>query len=454
LNYCFVTWIFEQNTGVIAKPLSSVYHISIIEAVLHPELSAAEYQGVTMPQEVDFAKVHQLLIESYNLEELRTLCLQLSVPFDDLGGEGRQAKAREMLLWMNRRGRLDDLVAALAYQQPTASGKVDLAIVTAMPEELEPVFQLIGGREQWKPILLDQFVHHHAHFTFSSVSLSVVACSLWKYGGNPTTAEVLRLKTLQPRLIAMTGICAGWESKGIHFGDVIIADRAFHAGEGKLTMHGFEPDLRTYQPPPWLLQWLSDFASNKQWFSTMKTPRPRSLRYQAEWLLCQMAARGAPYPTTEADWKKVKANQIDFPRVRQLLIENGVISADGVLTHAAAPMLDELRRKNHGQLTPTRDPKQPAAHYGAFASTEAVIAVENPFLEHAQRVRKVRAIELEVASLFAAAAEIRVPAFAVKGVSDYGTPGKDDAFHSYAAEASARWMYKFIESYGQHLLSI
>jgi hypothetical protein len=65
-----------------------------------------------MPQEVDFTRVHQLLIERYNLEELRTLCAQLSVPFDDLGGEGRQAKAREMLLWMNRRGRLDDLVAA------------------------------------------------------------------------------------------------------------------------------------------------------------------------------------------------------------------------------------------------------------------------------------------------------------------------------------------------------
>jgi hypothetical protein len=32
----------------------------------------------------------------------------------------------------------------------------------------------------------------------------------------------------------------------------------------------------------------------------------------------------------------------------------------------------------------------------------------------------------------------------VKGVSDFGTPEKDDAFHEYAAEAAARWMYAFV----------
>jgi nucleoside phosphorylase len=296
-------------------------------------------------------------------------------------------------------------------------------------------------------------VHYHARFSFDSLSLTVAACALWKYGGAPTTAEILRLKPLRPRLIAMTGICAGWESKGIHFGDVIIADRAFHAGEGRQTAHGFEPDLRTYQPPPWLLQWLGDFSTNQQWFEAIQTPRPHSLRYQAEWVLCQMAQRSALYPETAADWRKVKANRIDFPRARQLLLESGLIDEAGLLTARALAVLNELRRKNHGQLAAVRDPKQPSAHYGAFASTEAVIAAENPFLEHAQRIRKVRAIELEVASLFSAAAEIGVPAFAVKGVSDYGTPEKDDAFHAYAAEAAARWMYEFIGRYGRHLVT-
>lgn len=414
-----------------------------------------------MPHDTAFTKIHRELLDRYNLDELRTLCAEISVPFDDLGGEGRGGKARELILWLNRRGQLAKLTTVLESARVSQSdpevqspSEVDLAIVTAMPEELEPVLALIGGRERWEQFLLDKFVHYRTQFGFEGFTLNVVACSLWKYGGNPTTAQVLRLKALQPRLIAMTGICAGWESKNIHFGDVIVADRAFHAGEGKQGVHGFEPDLRTYQPPPWLMQWLNDFSYDKQWANTIQMPRPRSLRYQAEWMLCQMAERDTPFPTTDADWRKLKTNRIDVASVKKVLLDNGLVSEPGAVTERGMAELNTIKQRNNGKLAPISDPKQPAAHYGAFASTEAVIAVENPFLEHAQRIRKVRAIELEVASLFAAAAEIGVPAFAVKGVSDYGTPEKDDAFHEYAAEASARWMYAFIQRYGKLLLSI
>jgi nucleoside phosphorylase len=334
------------------------------------------------------------------------------------------------------------------------SPKVDVAIVTAMPEELEPVLRLIGGKHHWQPFLIDRYVHYRARFEFASCSLNVVACSLWSYGGNPTTAEILRLKSLQPQLIVMTGICAGWESKGIHFGDVIVAERAFHAGAGRQTVHGFEPDIRTYQPPSWLLQWLGDFASNQQWFENIQTPRPLSLHYQAEWLLCQIAQRSGPFPHTEADWSELQARRIDYQRAWKLLLDSGLLSEQGELTAQGRERLKELRLRNYGRLAPTPEPQQPSVHYGAFATTEAVIAIENPFLEHAQRVRKVRAVELEVASLFGAATEIEVPAFAVKGVSDYGTPDKDDAFHQYAAETAAHWMYQFLRTYGQLLLSI
>jgi nucleoside phosphorylase len=416
-----------------------------------------------MTNDLEFTRLHRRLVAHYSLDELRTLCAQLAVPFDDLGGEGRQAKARELILWLVRRARLPELIACLETNtgsgsegepRPPELGRVDLAIVTAMPEELEPVLGLIGGRENWEAFEIDRYVHYRARFGLKSGALNVIACTLWKYGGHPTTAEILRLKALRPRLIAMTGICAGWESKGIHFGDVMVAERAFHANEGKLTAQGFEPDTRTYQPPPWLLQWLGDFSSNIQWASTIRTPRPRSLRYQIEWLLCQIAGRGPSFPESAEDWRKVKANRIDYPRARKFLLDNGLLIETGALTELALSRLDHLRRQSHGKLMPRLDPRQPTAHYGAFASTEAIIAVEHPFLEHSQRIRKVRAVELEVASLFAAAAEIGVPAFAVKGVSDYGTPDKDDAFHKYAAEVSARWMYQFVQTYSHLLVTI
>jgi hypothetical protein len=41
------------------------------------------------------ARLHQLIVDSYDLEDLRTLCFSLSVTYDALPGEGTAAKARE-----------------------------------------------------------------------------------------------------------------------------------------------------------------------------------------------------------------------------------------------------------------------------------------------------------------------------------------------------------------------
>jgi len=68
---------------------------------------------VEMPNKPSFTELHQALIDNYDLEELRTLCAQLGVPFDDLRGEGRSGKARELILRLQRCGRLDELVAVL-----------------------------------------------------------------------------------------------------------------------------------------------------------------------------------------------------------------------------------------------------------------------------------------------------------------------------------------------------
>jgi hypothetical protein len=39
------------------------------------------------------SRLHPLLVEHFNQEELRTLCFDLGVRYDDLGGEGVAAKA-------------------------------------------------------------------------------------------------------------------------------------------------------------------------------------------------------------------------------------------------------------------------------------------------------------------------------------------------------------------------
>jgi hypothetical protein len=71
-----------------------------------------------MSAPLSFSDLHQALVTRYDLEELRTLCAQLEVDFDDLRGESRQAKARELILWLRRRGKLDELAAALRPRVP------------------------------------------------------------------------------------------------------------------------------------------------------------------------------------------------------------------------------------------------------------------------------------------------------------------------------------------------
>ena len=38
------------------------------------------------------------------------------------------------------------------------------------------------------------------------------------------------------------------------------------------------------------MQHLKDFANDEGWFKAVRTPRPLSLRYQTEWVLCRLAS--------------------------------------------------------------------------------------------------------------------------------------------------------------------
>jgi hypothetical protein len=54
--------------------------------------------------------LREFIVQHFDLEELRTLCFDLHVEYDDLRGEGRVAKVRELVALMERLGRLVDLV--------------------------------------------------------------------------------------------------------------------------------------------------------------------------------------------------------------------------------------------------------------------------------------------------------------------------------------------------------
>ena len=63
--------------------------------------------------------LYDLLIEKFNEEELKTLCFLLDVSYNDLGGEGRASKARELILHLERRERLSELGNLIIKERPT-----------------------------------------------------------------------------------------------------------------------------------------------------------------------------------------------------------------------------------------------------------------------------------------------------------------------------------------------
>ncbi len=65
----------------------------------------------------DRVRLYEFIFDHYSLGELKDLCFYLGVVYDDLDGSGRKDKARELMEYLARRGRLDDLRAVLGQQR-------------------------------------------------------------------------------------------------------------------------------------------------------------------------------------------------------------------------------------------------------------------------------------------------------------------------------------------------
>ena len=58
------------------------------------------------------------LVEYFSKEELRTFCVDLQVDYEELPGEGTQAKARELIAYFDRRERIPELIGECTSYAP------------------------------------------------------------------------------------------------------------------------------------------------------------------------------------------------------------------------------------------------------------------------------------------------------------------------------------------------
>jgi hypothetical protein len=68
--------------------------------------------------EANRRKLLAFICDHFDDEELRTLCFDLGVAYDDLPAQGRKNKARELIAHLERRGRLGELLELLNAERP------------------------------------------------------------------------------------------------------------------------------------------------------------------------------------------------------------------------------------------------------------------------------------------------------------------------------------------------
>lgn len=64
------------------------------------------------------AQLRRDLTEYFSAEELKTLCFDFGIDYDDLPGEDKSAKARELITYLKRRSRISDLIKACYSERP------------------------------------------------------------------------------------------------------------------------------------------------------------------------------------------------------------------------------------------------------------------------------------------------------------------------------------------------
>ena len=114
--------------------------------------------------------LRKFIIEHFNLQELQTLCFDLGVNYDLLNGDNLDAKARELILHMQRQGYVDQLIEALKQARPASVPQLDNFKPTnkfispirqdETPEQRNRRILLDRVKTFWIEGVLDRSVHH------------------------------------------------------------------------------------------------------------------------------------------------------------------------------------------------------------------------------------------------------------------------------------------------------
>lgn len=314
---------------------------------------------------------------------------------------------------------------------------VDVLIIAALREELEPLLEVREGVEGGWREDGDLF---RAALAGTHGRIEVAVAWLAKTGGVQTATDAsLLVKQLDAKCLAMCGVCGGHPSD-TEYGDVVIAERVTQHDEGKHGAEGFKRDLWVHaMPEDWRKE--AHARANKPATGLFGYREP-DVEASKWWMLERIAAR--------ENVRTCKAAKRYLPGPRYLDLVNELekrleyIKGKGEIFEITKNGRDALGE--HRRVRPLWFESLPYhTQVGVIVSGNAVEADGTIWKTMAEGgVRKVVAVEMEAFAIGHVASTNKIPFVVCKGVMDHADPSKSDNYKPFAARASAEVLCSFL----------
>lgn len=331
--------------------------------------------------------------------------------------------------------------------------RADVVILTAIRQEFDAVLDVEAGAapgSAWElgvgPTGLP--VAHSLFMSEGGAPLRVTAAVSPEMGATAAVNTLLPLVDgLQPRCVAMCGVCAGRRGK-THLGDVVAAERLFYSDTGKQRQGEVQHDLTTYKlRDDWktLLEGLDAVAQfrDAKWFQR----RPLTTEWREHRALVALRD-GVAEPWTAVE---PGLGPEAWQRILKSLRERGLLAGSGrALTERGRQVAEDLLFEHQGalpDLSATGVFQPFRLHVAPMGSGSRVIEDESIWNVVSRTMRKTLAVEMESAVLGELAHRQRHRGFdavVMKGVMDFADQGRDDQFKEFAARASAECLLWFL----------
>ncbi len=111
-------------------------------------------------QNTDPKELRNILTQYFSIKNLQNLCFEMDIPYEDLGGDGRSAKALNLVQYAQRRSRLDELATSMhtemekiSQQERTAVEQEEiLRIVRSIQADVGELLTAVGDTNK-KPTI-------------------------------------------------------------------------------------------------------------------------------------------------------------------------------------------------------------------------------------------------------------------------------------------------------------